>query len=72
MERELFSLSEVAEMLEVQPHRVTYLFSNRIVHEPKLKVAGRRLWTLPEIAVIAGKLTEQAAEEWDRQRRSHD
>jgi hypothetical protein len=67
MEKELYCLSEVAEMLEIHESRLTNLLSTRAI--TKVRVAG---WTLPEIAVIAGKLTELAAEEWEQQRRTHD
>lgn len=70
--QELYSLAQAARMLECAPHRISYLLSTRAVPEPKVKVAGRRLWTLEEIAVIAEALRVQVAKQLERQRRSHD
>lgn len=55
MEPELYSLSGVADLLQVQPHRILYLMSTRTVAEP-MRIAGKRLWTLDEIAVLSEKL----------------
>ena len=65
MSQDLYSLSGVAELLQVQPHRILYLMSTRAVPEP-MRVAGKRLWTLDEIAVLAQKLRPQAAARLER------
>ena len=53
---------------DIAPHRILYLLSNRLGPEPKLRVGGRRLWSLPEIAVVAEKLKIQVGAELERQR----
>ncbi len=53
MFHELYSLRDVASMLAVKPHRILYLLSVGAVPEPRLRVGGRRLWTLPEITQIS-------------------
>ena len=72
MQPELYSTSEVADLLQVQPHRILYQLSTRAVPEPKLRVAGKRLWTLDEIAALSEKLTLQTATRLERQRGDHE
>lgn len=68
MNQELYSLGDVSKMLNVQAHRILYLLSTRAVPEPSLRVGGRRLWSLPEIAVVAEKLKIQLGAELERER----
>lgn len=72
MQPELFSLSDVADLLAVKPHRILYLLSTRAVPEPRLRVGGKRLWTLEEIAVVSEKLKIQLATDMDRGRWAND
>lgn len=59
--QELFSLSDVAKLLVVAPHRILYLLSVDPSLEPRLRVAGKRLWTVEEIAPISDRLMLQTA-----------
>ena len=70
MFHELFSLADVCKLLHVKPHKILYLLSVGEVPEPRLRVGGRRLWTVPEIALISEKLSLDDAwkAELDRQR----
>ena len=68
MDNQFFSLSQVADMLAVKPHRILYLLGSRSVPEPQMRVAGKRLWTLPEIALVSEKLKLQTAADWLRER----
>jgi hypothetical protein len=52
----LFTLKDVAAQLNVAPYRVTYLVTSRQVEEPALRIGNVRVWTLPEIQVLATKL----------------
>lgn len=72
MQQELFSLGDVAELLRAKPHRIFYLLSVGAVPEPRLRVGGKRLWTLEEIVPIAERLKFDLAAELAQQRRSHD
>lgn len=63
MQKELYSLSDVADLLKVKPHRILYLLSIRAVPEPRLRVAGKRLWTLAEISPLSERLNLQLASE---------
>jgi hypothetical protein len=72
MHAELYSLSDVADLLRVPPHRILYLLSSRAVPEPRLRVAGKRLWTHEEIAVVSEKLKIQLATDMDRGRGPND
>lgn len=59
----LYPLSDVADLLNVKAHRILYLLSTRAVPEPRLKVAGKRLWTMAEIVPVSEKLKVQIASE---------
>ncbi len=56
MQTELFTLKDVASLLDVAPHRIVYLITSRKVSEPFLRVNNVRVWTRSEIATIAEKL----------------
>lgn len=56
MQRDFFTLKDVATLLDVAPHRIVYLVTSRQVCEPALRVGNVRVWTLPEIETIAEKL----------------
>lgn len=69
MQPELYSLSDVSRILgNIAPHRILYLLSTRAVPEPRLRVGGRRLWALDEIAQLAEKLKIQLGNELERRR----
>ena len=56
MKTELFTLKDLAAFLDVPPYRITYLITSRQAPEPQLRVGNVRVWTMPEIQVIADKL----------------
>lgn len=56
MQADFLTLKDVAALLDVAPHRVVYLITSRQVAEPALRVGNVRVWTRPEIKVIADKL----------------
>ncbi len=60
-EKELYSMSDVADLLKVQQHKIHYLLATKQVPEPRLRVAGKRLWRLEEILPISEKLKIQHA-----------
>lgn len=68
MENEYFSLSQVADQLQVKHHRIQYLLSTRAVAEPRLRVAGKRLWNNAEVAALAETLNHQMAAKVERER----
>ena len=69
--QDLFSLSDVAKLLVVAPHRILYLLGVDPSLEPKLRVAGKRLWTVEEIAPISDRLTLQTAARLAREGGNH-
>ena len=58
MPKELYSLSDVAKMLMVQPYQIHYLLSIDSSLEPRLRVAGKRLWTHEEIGPLSKRLKQ--------------
>lgn len=62
MQTELYTLKDVAALLDVAPHRIVYLITSRQVAEPALRVGNVRVWTRPEIETIAGKLKTENGE----------
>ncbi len=56
MTKELYSLADVAKLLNAKPFTLHYMLSTGSIAEPKLRVAGRRVWTLAEINPIREKL----------------
>ena len=56
MQTELFTLKDLAALLDVKPYRITYLITSRQLPDSKLRVGNVRVWTMPEIQVIADKL----------------
>jgi hypothetical protein len=68
---ELFSLSDVAKLIVVAPHRILYLLSVDPSLEPKLRVAGKRLWTHEEIVPISDRFALQTAARLEREGRNH-
>lgn len=55
---ELFTLGELAELLKVPAYRILYLLTSRQVAEPR-RIAGRRVFTAEEAAIISEKLKIQ-------------
>lgn len=54
-------MTDIAELLSVPADKIFYLLQTGQVPEPRLRVAGKRLWTLAEILPISEKLTLQHA-----------
>ena len=47
------SLRQVADLLNVRMHRIEYCLSNQIVPEPKLRIAGKRIFTPTDMRRLA-------------------
>ncbi len=56
MNNELYLISEVAERLDVPPHRVAYLLITRKIGEPKLRIGNRRMFTDADAKRVADAL----------------
>lgn len=52
----LYLISEVADRLNVPPHRVAYLLMTRKIEEPKLRIGNRRMFTDADAQRIADAL----------------
>lgn len=49
----LYSLKEAARILKANPWRVTYLLASGKVPEPKLRLAGRRVFNVEDLERLA-------------------
>ena len=56
MTNDLYLISEVAERLNVPPHRVAYLLMTRKIDEPKLRMGNRRVFTDADAKRVADAL----------------
>jgi DNA-binding transcriptional MerR regulator len=45
---ELYSLKDIAEMLDVKPYKITYLISCKIIPDT-VKIGGKRVWTAEQV-----------------------
>lgn len=63
MDMDFFSLKDVARILRCQPYQVVYLISTGKVPEPRLRIGGKRIFTLADIHRIAEKLQLGLAQE---------
>ena len=48
MENKYLTLGEVGRLLNCPAHKILYLIYSRQIPEP-IRIAGRRVWTLPEV-----------------------
>lgn len=53
MEKQFFTLGDVAQLLRTTPHKIHYLLSTGQIPEPSLRIGSRRVWTMPEIGAIS-------------------
>ena len=53
MDKNLMTLGEVAKVLGVKPHRITYALSNGLVEEPALRIANRRVFQADDLDRLA-------------------
>ena len=56
MTQDLYLISEVAERLDVPPHRIAYLLMTRKLDEPKLRMGNRRVFTNDDAKRVADAL----------------
>ncbi len=56
MDKEFFTLGDVAQLLRTTPHKIHYLLTSGQIPEPSLRIGSRRVWTIPEIAAISDKV----------------
>ena len=56
MNNDLYLISEVADRLNVPPHRVAYLLITRKIDEPKLRMGNRRVFTDADAKRVADAL----------------
>ena len=47
-----FILNEVAKIAGVKPHAITYALSVQHLQEPKLRIAGKRIFSAQEVEAI--------------------
>lgn len=63
MDMDLFSLADVARILRCKPYQIVYLISTGHIPEPRLRIGGKRIFTMADIHRIAEKLQIQLAQE---------
>ena len=56
MTQDLYLISEVAQRLDVPPHRIAYLLMTRKLAEPKLRMGNRRVFTNDDAKRVADAL----------------
>jgi DNA-binding transcriptional MerR regulator len=66
MNKHLFPLSAAAQQLGVPTHRIQYLITTQKVPEPRVKIAGRRLFSATEIKAIAKQLGQSKSRGTER------
>ncbi len=49
MKQQHWLLGEVAEIVKVRPHQLTYALRNKLVEEPRLRIGGRRVFSAEDI-----------------------
>ncbi len=63
MDTEYFLLSDVSRILRCQNYHIVYLLTTRQVQEPRLRIGGKRIFTIHDIQRIAEKLQVPLAQE---------
>ena len=66
MNKQFFSLGDVAQLLRTTAHKIHYLLATGQVPEPRLRIGSRRIWTADEIVPISEKLGMEKAVELQR------
>ena len=56
MEGSIYNLGDVARMLGVKPHHITYALSSGGVPEPRLRLGNRRVFTQDDVRCLAEHL----------------
>jgi len=70
MENNFFSLKDVAGVAHTQAYKIHYWLANGMIPEPKIRVGGRRVWTLPEIVAVTERAQIDRNAQIERERRS--
>jgi len=56
MEASIYNLGDVARLLGVKPHHITYALSSGVVPEPRLRLGNRRGFTQDDVQCLAEHL----------------
>lgn len=56
-------LADVSRILRVQPYKIVYLLTTRQVPEPRLRIGGKRVFTMADVHRLAEKLQVDLAHE---------
>jgi hypothetical protein len=59
---QLYSLGDVARLLSIPQHRISYAISNQMVAESAMRVAGKRVFTDKDLVRIASYFGVQVTE----------
>ena len=63
VKQNLYTIGEVARILEVQPYKIVYLINTGQVPEPAIRLGGRRAFTIEDMAGIAEKMSIQLGQQ---------
>jgi hypothetical protein len=47
-----FALGDVARLIKVPPYKIAYALSNGWIHDPEMRIAGKRIFTKQEAEEI--------------------
>ena len=72
MDKQYYSLGDVAQLLRTTPYKVHYLLTTGQVPEPRLRIGSRRIWTMAEILPISERLGFEKIAELEAKERKHD
>lgn len=68
MDKQFFTLGELAQLLRTTPHKIHYLLGTGQIPEPSLRIGSRRVWTMPEIGAISDTVQALKTAEIQRER----
>ena len=59
MTEELCSIRDVGKRLGIAPHQIAYAHSQERLPEPRFRVAGKRIYTADDVAMVAKYFAEK-------------
>jgi len=62
---ELLSIRDVGKRLGIAPHQIAYAHSQERLPEPQFRVAGKRIYTADDVAMVAKYFAEKIRKDSD-------
>jgi len=60
MTEELCSIRDVGKRLGIAPHQIAYAHAQERLPEPQYRVAGKRIYTADDVAMVAAYFAEKS------------